>query len=217
MLLPFLLLLSACTGDNTTKNATAATTVGGAVTGSLTAAGITSATKTVSSQAITTFQNSGTTVTKKTTAASTSATKAAVTTHKPENMVTLTVQCKKAVEYIKLNNVEGYDGIVPQDGIIIKQSGIRIQENENAFDVLSRILKENKILLVTDYGSTYVSNIGGLAAKSKDFGEQSGWLYSVNDVFPTYASDKYILKNGDKIAFLFSVKSGDVANISAWG
>lgn len=114
------------------------------------------------------------------------------------------IQCKEAVEYIKVHNVEGYEGIVPQDGIMLNQGNIPIQENDTVLDVLKRVTKDNNMLLIAKNG--YVSNIGGLVEKAKAFGEESGWLYSVNGVVPSIGASQLKVKDGDKIEFKYICK-----------
>jgi len=124
------------------------------------------------------------------------------TTAKPADTVSLTVQCHKAVEYIQQHNVEGYDRIVPADGIMLAEKNIPLQSGDSVLSVLKRALDARGIVFKADGG--YVSNIGGLAAKAKDFGEQSGWLYSVNGVTPpNVSSASYKLKPGDTVEFRF--------------
>ena len=121
--------------------------------------------------------------------------------------VAIVIECKEAVEYIEANDVKGYESIVPQDGIMLKRSDIEIQDNETVLDVLKRVAKDEKIVLIAKDG--YVSNIGGLVERSKDFGPESGWLYSVNDEFPSFGVSQYKLKDGDQIEFKFVTKKTD--------
>ena len=118
--------------------------------------------------------------------------------------VSIVIQCNEAVEHIRANDVKGYEKIVPQDGIMLSLGDTQIQENETVLDVLKKVTKDKKIILIARDG--YVSNIGGLADRSKDFGAESGWLYSVNGEFPSLGVSQYELKDGDKIEFKFVTK-----------
>lgn len=52
----------------------------------------------------------------------------------------------------------------------------------------------------SSYG-TYVSAIGGLA--EKQYGGQSGWMYSVNGSTPMTACSNYVLSNGDNVVWYY--------------
>ena len=56
------------------------------------------------------------------------------------------------------------------------------------------------------YGSVYVEGIGNLY--EFDAGELSGWMYRVNGEFPNFGCSKYILKNGDKVEFVYTCDLG---------
>ena len=132
--------------------------------------------------------------------------------------VELKVTCAEAIEYIKQNNIKGYENVVPDNGIILDQKDIRLQDKDSVMSILIRTLNANRIVYKVDNG-TYVKTIQGLTAKSKDFGEQSGWLYSVNGITPpNIGAANYtvydpgnpgkqpVLKPGDVIEFRFVTK-----------
>lgn len=52
----------------------------------------------------------------------------------------------------------------------------------------------------SSYG-TYVSAIGGLA--EKQYGDTSGWMYSVNGTTPMTACSNYVLSNGDNVVWYY--------------
>lgn len=53
----------------------------------------------------------------------------------------------------------------------------------------------------SSYG-TYVTAIGGLA--EKEFGRNSGWMYSVNGAIPMLACDRYVLQDGDSVSWFYT-------------
>jgi len=203
-LMLMMLPLAACGQQTNKQESTAAIT-----TAAETSAGTTAVTTTQTTQTgAATTQADGETGTRATTVPETTAvtTKPAATTQaattKPAGTVSLTVQCHKAVEYIQQNNIKGYDRIVPANGIMLAEKNIPLQNGDSVLSVLKRVLDAHSMIYKADGG--YVSNIGGLAAKAKAFGEQSGWLYSVNGVTPpNVSSAAYILKAGDVIEFRF--------------
>ena len=100
---------------------------------------------------------------------------------------------------------------IPADGIILN-TDCNLQQDDTVASLLKRVLKEKGIML--NYSSHYIVGIGGLNQYA--CGQASGWLYSVNGVFPQYGCDEYNLKSGDKIKILYTVKSGDVTDLFGW-
>ncbi|NLX93142.1 MAG: DUF4430 domain-containing protein, partial [Clostridiales bacterium] len=131
-------------------------------------------------------------------------TKPAIITTQATGSVSIDIQCNEAVEHIRTNDVKGYENIVPQDGVILSLDDVRVQDDETVLDVIKKVTKDKKIILIATDG--YVSNIGGLVERAKDFGPESGWLYSVNGEFPSLGVSQYKLKNGDQIEFKFVTK-----------
>ncbi len=135
------------------------------------------------------------------------------TTTKPTTLpqatgsVTIVIQCNEALEHIEANDVKGYENIVPQDGVMLSRDDMQIQDDETVLEVLKKATKDENIILIAQDG--YVSNIGGLVERAKDFGPESGWLYSVNGEFPSLGASQYKLKDGDKIEFKYVTKRTD--------
>lgn len=203
-LILMMLPLTSCRENEPAQESTATITTAAETSDGTTAATTTEITQT----GATTTKSAGETGTHATTVRETTAatTKPAATTQaattKPADTVSLTVQCHKAVEYIQQNNIKGYDRIVPANGIMLTEKNIPLQNGDSVLSVLKRVLDAHSMIYKADGG--YVSNIGGLAAKAKAFGEQSGWLYSVNGVTPpNVSSAAYKLKAGDHIEFRF--------------
>lgn len=122
---------------------------------------------------------------------------------------TLSVSCGTI-----LNNMKNLDPnkaeLVPVDGIIFPSSKVGFYEGESVFDVLSRVLKENKIHMeyvnTPIYNSAYIEGIHNLY--EFDCGELSGWMYKVNDWFPNYGCSRYQLKDGDVVEWLYTCDLG---------
>ena len=56
------------------------------------------------------------------------------------------------------------------------------------------------------YNSVYIRGISNLY--EHDCGELSGWIYTVNEKVPKIGCSQYILKNGDRIAFIYTCNLG---------
>lgn len=56
------------------------------------------------------------------------------------------------------------------------------------------------------YGSAYIKGINNIY--EFDAGELSGWMYSVNGVFPNYGCSIYNLNDGDVIQWMYTCDLG---------
>ncbi len=167
-----------------------------------------------STAAITTAKatTKATTTVKSTTKATTKA-----TTPKPDdkpikkydNTCTFTIDCKTI-----LNNKDklrkGLEKYVPGNGMIYSGT-VGFDNGESVYDILRRICDENNIQTEASFtpafGSYYVEGINNLY--EFDCGQGSGWMYSVNGVFPNYGCSSYKPVNNDKIAFRYTCELGN--------
>ncbi len=122
--------------------------------------------------------------------------------------VTLSADCR---EFLKTEKAQKYieDGVIPSDGIILEESQYSLHEGDSAFTVLKSALNENNVLFdytnVSEH-SVYVKGISNVY--EYDGGDLSGWMYSVNGVFPTAACSEYILENGDEVRWMYTCDLG---------
>ena len=107
---------------------------------------------------------------------------------------------------------------MPKDGYILKETTVSVAEGSTVFDVLRLVCKQNtcpekctycrksgiqlEYVYTPGYDSEYIRGIHQLY--EKDCGTQSGWMYSVNGVFPNYGVNKYTVKNGDEIKLRYT-------------
>lgn len=132
----------------------------------------------------------------------------------PKSYVTIGIYVKTL-----LNNWDSLDAplqsekYVPSSGVILKATKYELlSEKETVWDVLLRATKEHRIQLEYQganeniYNSVYVEGINHLYEFSA--GELSGWMYSVNGVFPNYGCSQYVLKDGDVIEWHYTVDLG---------
>jgi hypothetical protein len=89
--------------------------------------------------------------------------------------------------------------LVSDKGVMIEGESVKVKKGASVLDVL-------RASGVKYAGSTYISSIGGLS--EKDGGSESGWCYSVNGKFPSLGVTKYKVKDGDKVAFRYSLNNG---------
>lgn len=124
-------------------------------------------------------------------------------------LCTLSVRCHKAFENIEKIAPEKRE-IIPEKGIIFPETSLSFEEGETVFEVLKRTMRENSIHLDFNFtpatSSYYIKGIGNLY--EFDGGELSGWLYFVNGKIPSFGCSQYVLKENDKIEFLYTMDMG---------
>ncbi len=101
--------------------------------------------------------------------------------------------------------------LVPSDGVILRTTSVTFSEGESVFDVLQRVCRQNGIHMESSwtpmYNSAYVEGINNLY--EFDVSQGSGWMYSVNGWFPNYGCSRYVLQDGDSIAWRYTCDYGD--------
>lgn len=100
--------------------------------------------------------------------------------------------------------------LVPKDGAIYAATKVNFSEGESVFDLLSREMKKSKIHMEFSftpmYNSAYIEGINNLY--EFDGGELSGWMYKVNGWFPNYGASRYVLKEGDRVEWVYTLDLG---------
>ena len=133
----------------------------------------------------------------------------AETEEKAELFCTLCVRCDTIFANISQFDERKLD-ILPKDGVIFPEKKVAFLDGESVFDLLLREMKNNKIHLefvnTPVYGSVYIEGIGNIY--EFDAGELSGWMYKVNGEFPNFGCSKYILKQGDRVEFVYTCDLG---------
>jgi hypothetical protein len=78
---------------------------------------------------------------------------------------------------------------------------LNLQAGDTAFTVLQRACSQNEILFSYQKSpSVYIQAIEGIGATDASH----GWLYSVNKDFPDEGCDKYVLKAGDSVLWVYT-------------
>lgn len=100
--------------------------------------------------------------------------------------------------------------LLPEDGIILPECKVMLEDGDTVFDVLLRELKKRRIHLEFEntpmYNSAYIEGINNLY--EFDCGELSGWLFSVNGEFFGQGSSTLKLKDGDSVLWVYSCDLG---------
>ncbi|MCL2618655.1 MAG: S-layer homology domain-containing protein [Defluviitaleaceae bacterium] len=77
---------------------------------------------------------------------------------------------------------------------------IYLHDNETAYSILRR--SEAGLTIVSRGGGAYVASINGLS--EFDDGPLSGWRYSINGTFPDVSASLYNLRDGYRVAWVFT-------------
>ena len=100
--------------------------------------------------------------------------------------------------------------LVPEDGIMLAATEVEFTGGESVFDVFRKVLREEKLHFeyvdASAYDSVYIEGIGNIY--EFDCGPQSGWMFSVNDVYPGLGCSAYTLADGDVIVFSYTCDLG---------
>lgn len=123
--------------------------------------------------------------------------------------VSIAIDCKTILD--NLDDLEnGYKNYVPKNGIILNNVFLKIKKDSTVLDVLKTVNQKYDLNLKTRKSSfgTYIFGIGNI--EEKICGSTSGWMYSVNDIFPGQSASSYRLNDNDKIKWCFTCKPGDL-------
>lgn len=127
---------------------------------------------------------------------------------KYDNTCTFVIECKTILDN-KDKLKKGLEKYIPDDAVIFSKT-VGFDSGESVYDILRRICDENSIQMeasyTTGFSSYYVEGINNLY--EFDCGKRSGWMYSVNGVFPNYGCSSYKPVNNDKIAFRYTCELG---------
>ena len=100
--------------------------------------------------------------------------------------------------------------LVPENGILLEAVEVEFIGGSSVFDVFRNVLREKKLhfeyIDASAYDSVYIEGIGNIY--EYDCGPQSGWMYSVNGVYPGIGCSAYTLADGDVIVFSYTCDLG---------
>lgn len=129
------------------------------------------------------------------------------TQQKPKTKtVTIAISCKTAIKN-EVNKKPGFTHL-PSSGIILSTMKVDIESGDTVFDVLVKATSKKGVHMeYTGSGSSiYVEGIDNLY--EFDGGKDSGWMYSVNGVYPNYGCGSYKLKGNEVIKWNYTCDLG---------
>ncbi|HBW36909.1 X2-like carbohydrate binding domain-containing protein [Desulfosporosinus sp. BICA1-9] len=98
---------------------------------------------------------------------------------------------------------------------ILSSATMSLVSGDTAYSVLIRELGQGQVTVTGSGSSFYVSGINGLNAG--DDGATSGWMYSINGVYPSVGAASISLKNGDVVAWRYTTNLGKDVGDSSTG
>lgn len=181
--------------------------------------------KVTTTEPITTTKPTTITTKPATTKPSTTAPTTQVTTEM-KKYCTVIIKCNTIYDNLsKLKS--GKKDFLPSNGVILNNVKVELNGGESAFDVIKKACEENvctdnckyckangvqiEYTYTPAFNNYYIEGIHQIY--EKDCGTQSGWMYSVNGVFPDVGTSSYSVSPGDVIVFSFTCNMGeDIGN-----
>ncbi len=120
--------------------------------------------------------------------------------------VTMSIDCKTVAG-------RGDESITPSDGVILEPTVFYLEPGSTAYDCLITAARQYRIQIedssqtLSDHTSAYISGINYLY--HFDYGDLSGWMYSVNGDFADVGCGEYTLSDGDVIMWQYTTNLGD--------
>lgn len=127
---------------------------------------------------------------------------------KNEHKCSICVRCDTALSSSALPAQSA--AMLPADGTVLYEKEIVFNENDTAFDVLLRELRERKIHMefnrTPGTKSVYIEGIANLY--EFDCGELSGWMFKHNNTFPSVSCSEITVSDGDTLEWLYTCDMG---------
>ena len=121
----------------------------------------------------------------------------------PAGHVWLTIRC---------DTVAGRadDGSTPADGTILERTLIGFAEGDSVYDVLTYAVRQYGIQMEHQGSSENMAYINGINYLYEfDYGDLSGWIYSVNGVQESVGCGSCLVHDGDEIAWEYTLNLGE--------
>jgi len=120
-----------------------------------------------------------------------------------DGYVTISIDCRTVAG-------KNDNGTTPEDGIILSDTKLPFQEGDSVFDILTDAVRIGGIQMEYSGASrklAYVNSINNLY--EFDFGDLSGWMYSVGGEFHSLGSGSYVVRDGDVIRWQYTTELGE--------
>lgn len=120
--------------------------------------------------------------------------------------VTLSIRCDLALASERLD--PALRALLPQDGVILPPTVLRLREGDSVFDLLSRAVRTHRIRIETSRsaGAVYVKGIADLY--ERDAGDLSGWVFFVGGEEPLRDASSVTPRDGDTVEWCYTLDLG---------
>ena len=106
---------------------------------------------------------------------------------------------------------ESLQKLVPDSGVIVRKTKVKLKGGESAFDITKKVLREKGVHIsfqgTTQYGTAYVEAINNIY--EKDVNSRSGWIYKVNGKAPGIGCSAYKIGKNDVIEWAYTCDLGE--------
>lgn len=119
----------------------------------------------------------------------------------PTGTVFLTIRCDSVADSIDSE-------FIPDDGFILKEVEMEIEEGDTVYTVLTDAAKIYKLQIENNgtKDSAYIAGINYLY--EFQHGDMAGWIFFVNGEMPSESSSTVEVKDGDRIEWVYSLTLG---------
>ncbi len=95
---------------------------------------------------------------------------------------------------------------VPRDGVILETMTLEIEKGDTVYDILAEATRKNRIHMETS-GTGELIYVEGIAYLYElQFGDLSGWIYSVNGESASVGCGSYEVSDGDEILWEYTLE-----------
>ncbi len=115
----------------------------------------------------------------------------------------ITIECKSILDNMD-DLKKGHESYVPKNGIMLENYKTTLKSKSTVYDLLKKACNDKGLTYTakTTAYSIYIVGINNI--DEFDCGKQSGWMYTVNGVYPNVSADSKKLKDGDKVVFTYT-------------
>lgn len=129
-----------------------------------------------------------------------------VTKENAVGKVSMTIRCDTIAD----RQDSEYAEHIPEDGVILETTDFEFAEGDSVYTILTDAARTFGIQTDSRGGFTGMVYVAGINYLYEyQFGDLSGWIYHVNGVAPSVGCGEYIVKDGDRIEWLYTLEVGN--------
>lgn len=129
-----------------------------------------------------------------------------VTKENAVGKVSMTIRCDTIAD----RQDSEYAEHIPEDGVILETTDFEFVEGDSVYTILTDAARTFGIQTDSRGGFTGMVYVAGINYLYEfQFGDLSGWIYHVNGVAPSVGCGEYIVQDGDRIEWLYTLEVGN--------